>query len=70
MSQRHLLIECVICRSPFPIKYATALPRVDAYGTLTHEIAAYVWDSRLCFLRARCESLPSPRFSHTTKEVS
>ena len=68
MSQRYLPIECVICRRAFPIKYATAIPRVTC-GKRTHEIAAYVCDSRKCFLRASWETL-SPNISHATKEAS
>lgn len=69
MSQRHLVIECVICRSPFPIKYATAIPRLDTRGALTPEIAAYVCDSRRCFWHASWETLRTPSIAHAAKEV-
>ena len=68
MSQRHLVIECPICHSPFLIKYAMKIPRLDEQGKLTPEIAAYVCDSRRCFMRATWETLP--RVSHAPKEAS
>jgi len=63
MSQRHLVIECVICRSP------CLIPRLDTQGALTPEIAAYVCDSRRCFWHASWETLRTPSIAHAAKEA-
>lgn len=65
--QRHLVIDCAICRSPLLIKYAVRIPRLDAHGALTPEIAAYVCHRSACFMRARWETLP--KTSPATKEA-
>lgn len=60
MSQRHLVIECAVCHSAMPIRYAIRVPRLDDRGAHTPDIAAYVCDRFRCFLRASQQTVLRP----------
>lgn len=55
---RYVATDCAVCRGPVLLTRATPIPRYDARGALTPEIAAYVCHRRVCFIRAAWDALP------------